>query len=260
MECREFRTLLAPYVEGRLPEPDFGRMVAHEATCAVCHARAAAAMRDPAYATADEAWTAQVLQRTSGADCRSIAMRLAAEIETPLAADEREVVARHLNACADCRALARALRHLPALYHDVPRLRADRAFTRGVLRRTLPRRPGLLAFLRTFWRRPELLWEGAVLCSLLMTPILGQPLLDLLDRIEQRPPWQEASLQVGRLGSEQLTTLRARAIEAGVWVTGAIGRVRAQLETPDSPAGAAGQDSLAAPAAEGGTRHELRDP
>jgi hypothetical protein len=175
LDCREFERLLPRFLAGDLREPELGRAVRHESSCRHCHEQATAGMRDPEQPLADPAWTAETLRRTLGADCRHIERSLAAQLDETLAPGEAERVERHLQECAACRALAGVLRALPEYYRAVPRLVADRAFTGAVMRRTAGREPRLRTLLRAFWRSPAMLWEGALACSLILTPLIGEP-------------------------------------------------------------------------------------
>jgi anti-sigma factor RsiW len=178
LDCREFQSRLTHYLEGALDTAEFDRMVRHEAECAACHRLASEGMPDAAMAptaSPGAALTAEIVRRTLGADCRQIELSLGAEIDGALPATETERVRQHLAECPDCRALALALRRLPEAYHALPRLHGGAAFTRAVLRRTLPVRPGFLNVMRRMWQSPALLWEGALVCSLFLTPILGRP-------------------------------------------------------------------------------------
>jgi len=178
LDCREFETLLPRYLDGALREPELARMVRHEASCRRCHALAVGGMRDPAAPIAAAAWTAETLRRTLGADCRHIERILAMRGEAPPGGDEARRIEQHLVECRECNALDEVLRALPSYYEALPRLRADRAFTRRVLRGTVGRELRLRTVLRVLWRSPTLLWEGALTCSLLFTPFLGRPALE----------------------------------------------------------------------------------
>lgn len=185
MDCREFERLLPRYLEGALDEPLLGRMIRHESSCARCHGLASEGMRDPAEALANPAWTEETLRRTLGADCDHIALRLAERMDADRPAADAERIERHLAECPACRALAAALADLPACYRALPRLRAGSAFTRAVMLRTVGREPRLRTLLRAFWHSPALLWEGALACSLIFTPLLGQPALEGIEHLDR---------------------------------------------------------------------------
>jgi len=186
LDCRRFRELLPQYLAGDLPEPRFGEMVVHETRCAACHQLAAEQM--PAAAQSDaplsraseaverESWVRETLRRTTGASCRTIEHLLAAAVDGPLERPLGQLVLEHLVECPRCRELADTLRALPQYFAAWPRLRADAVFTAEVLARTTGPMPGFLETLRAMWRRPGLVWEGALICALLTTPLLGGPL------------------------------------------------------------------------------------
>lgn len=190
MDCKSFRELLPRYLGGNLAEPDFGRMVEHEAACPGCHRLASERMPESSVKDPGTSWLGETLQRTIGSDCRYIEKRLAEAMDSPPDPDTARLVTGHLARCPSCRALAGVMRELPAFYRAFPRLRADRSFVGRILERTsrpravrIPsmgtqqtrwRRVGFLDVLRALWRRPEAVWEGAVVCALMITPFAGQ--------------------------------------------------------------------------------------
>lgn len=175
MDCHRFRELLPEYLAGTLAEEVFGQMVAHEADCEACQVLAAEAMPpQTGDATADETWLAATLERTIGNDCRFIENRLAEQLDGPIDGKTLRMVQQHLGDCPTCRALAAVMEDLPAYREAFPRLRPDRAFVRQILRLTLPPRANILDVLRALCRKPEALWEGAVVCALLLTPFAGE--------------------------------------------------------------------------------------
>ncbi|MFH1143765.1 MAG: hypothetical protein V1774_04405 [Candidatus Eisenbacteria bacterium] len=196
MDCRGFEQRLADYLAGRVSAEDFGELVAHEATCSACRDLAAEAMGAadphagiPSSDAASQAWMHAVLRRTVGADCRGIAWLLAEEVDAPLDPRTTRLVDGHLAACSDCRALAGAMRDLPRRYTELARLKADRTFMRAVLRRTCHAdRPGILETVAAMWRRPGLLWEGALLCALLSTPLLSDPARRVTATVQEARP------------------------------------------------------------------------
>jgi hypothetical protein len=219
LDCREFADRLAPYLEGALAGDEFARMVDHEAGCDACRRLAGEAMVAPERALAAGAeLTAEILRRTLGADCLQVARGLAAEVDGPLPAAETARVRAHLTECAECRALARALALLPEAYRALPRLRAGAAFTRGVLRATGVARPNPWGVLRAMWRSPSLLWEGALVCSLVLTPILGGPARDGAARLggELRQARFGATAAQWRALSLDCATAAERAGRAGL--------------------------------------------
>ncbi len=218
MDCRTFRELLDRYLSGNLPAHQFDQMVEHEAVCAACHELAAAMMSAPGVAWNQDrltdaalsaaqsepgqpeassqpeasgrpevgaAWLGHTLDRTVGADCAYVRLRLAEAIDAPLLPDTARRVELHLLGCAPCAALAAVLRDLPAHYDALERLRADHAFAAEIVARTMPARPSWREVLRALVRRPEALWEGAVVCALLTTPLAGPSMTDLIRSARQ---------------------------------------------------------------------------
>jgi anti-sigma factor RsiW len=272
LDCREFQNRLTRYLEGALDAADFDAMVRHEADCAACRRLASEGMPDATLAppaASGAALTAEILRRTLGADCRQIELRLAAEIDGALPAVERARVGQHLAECAECRALALALRRLPEAYRALPRLRAGASFTRAVLARTLPARPGFLSVLRRMWQGPALLWEGAFVCSLLLTPVLGGPAQQSASRLRgelqqarlglsatvfSAERWQAVRTDLGTAGSRT----EERILDLSVWVHRQLellwnGRARVPDSIRARPAAEAGEFD------EGGN-DELRKP
>lgn len=177
MDCHRFKELLSDYLAGALTEETFAQMVAHEADCPACQTLAASAMPDTAgEGEADETWLAATLERTIGSDCRFIERRLAEQVDGALDERTQHLVQQHLEACPACRAFARVMEDLPDYCAAFPHLRPDRAFLRHVLRLTLPPRPSILDVVRALCRKPEALWEGAIVCALLLTPFAGEAL------------------------------------------------------------------------------------
>jgi anti-sigma factor RsiW len=261
LDCRRFQELLARYVAGELPEPRFGEMVVHEAQCAACHRLAAEQMPAvevpetpagrPTEAAARESWLHETLRRTTGASCRPIERLLAAAVDGPLERPLGKVVLAHLVDCPDCRALAETLRELPQYIAAAPHLRADADFTRAVLARTSGPLPGFLVTLRAMWRRPGLVWEGALICALLTTPLLGGPLREWTAALQQTQPLagpQEQVVEIGSSLAQQVSeaqshlasvsgtrrrSLRDQWSQVQGWVAGTVDRALA----PDSFAG-----------------------
>ncbi len=215
MECREFRGRLAQYLGGSLGEPDFGRMARHESQCPLCHELAAEGMPDPPRPLADAAWTAAVLARTARSACRIVERLLAEEVDTALPAARMRSVLEHLATCPECRALAHALRRLPDLYLELPQQRADREFTRAVLRRTSGGPASIWVVLRAMWRQPGLLWEGALICSLIAAPLFGRPAARLFEAVEDRTEVVQAAVATRLVTAESVAALRERLLQVG---------------------------------------------
>jgi hypothetical protein len=244
MDCRTFQQLLPRYLRGGLSAAEFDRMVEHEAGCAACRELAATMMSaegDPrtpsrlreiesAWAGRDRAgeapadtgrdWMAATLSRTVGADCNYIRQRLAEALDARPAADTAGRVKQHLEECADCRGMAAMMQALPEYYDALPHLRADQSFVREIIARTLPARLGWLAVLRALVRRPEALWEGAVVCAILAVPLAGPSMMSLIQsaretgtQVEQRvtaaDPLSAAAQRIAIAGQNVRLTIAA---------------------------------------------------
>ena len=190
MRCDDFRHRLAEYLRGELREPFFGEMADHEAECADCQALACAiqageesageapagtpdersaaaggapsAGSPPAFSTAARSLLDSVLAGTSGADCLYMEQRLSERVDGPLTAELEAHLWEHLAGCASCRRLRDVLEELPSFYAALPSMRADHAFTRRVLQRTVGRQPGFFDVVRELLRQPETIWEALV--------------------------------------------------------------------------------------------------
>jgi len=262
MDCRTFRELLDRYLSGNLAPHLFDQMVEHEAGCAACHEVAAAMMSAPGVAWSSTGvagsvlspahsapgqsetstdWLGRTLERTVGADCTYVRLRLAEAVDAPLVPDTARRVDLHLENCAACAALATVLRDLPSYYAALEHLHADHAFATEILARTMPARPSWLAVLRVLVRRPEALWEGAVVCALLTTPLAGPSMTDWLrsvrqagSQVEQRVGRQVA---LGDITSSLGNHVIAAAAEVGATIDGGrqsvldgLTRMRARVE------------------------------
>ncbi|MCK4305138.1 MAG: zf-HC2 domain-containing protein [Candidatus Eisenbacteria sp.] len=256
-------------------------------------------------------WFEETLQRTVGSDCRYMEQRLAEELDGVLDADITRRLERHLTHCPSCRALAGVMRDLPHSYAVFPRLQADRSFAREVADRAMalqtapgqssrtsqarglgavriPRqKPGIREVLRALWRKPESLWEGAVVCALLMTPVAGKPALQgfqmmqgvghsigrHIERGIEALSFQSTledeitvtSGQISTLATAQTDTLRARWAEARIWIREAPGQTtiplwiqctlgRTEKDSPRPENESHERDPLE------GDHHELRQP
>jgi hypothetical protein len=198
MRCEEFRARLREYLDGSLEEPGFGERVEHEAECPDCRRLVCESQAD--FDPALDRETAEsgspgapgllegVLARTTGEDCAYIEQRLAERMEEPLEKDLEDRLAVHLEGCLSCRRVRDVLDELPVWYGSLSAIRADGAFRREVMRRTLPAEPGILEVLRALWRKPEAIWEAAVACAMITVFLFGHAVpryADLSDRAKQ---------------------------------------------------------------------------
>ncbi len=256
MDCRVFRQLLPGYLAGRMPEPEFGLMVEHEAACAACQELASeqmsAAGAHVAGRAEDDLPVSSILERTLGRDCDWVAQRLAESVDGSLDSRTSDLVRRHVAACAACRALATVMGELPAFYAEYPRLRADRAFAREVIERTTGPQPGVFEVLRALWRRPEAVWEGAVACALLVAPVAGGPILSGFrmagkagqvtgQQMDIGEVWDALTDELAALGvkidrvrTEKGEVAQARLEETRAWARTSLERVPSPAALPDT--------------------------
>jgi hypothetical protein len=253
--------MLPDYLAGRVPEPEFGLLVEHEASCAACQQFASEQMSPLSeYAgskasrpTAEEDLAIdRILERTVGRDCRWVEMRLAEAVDAPLDPEISALVENHVTDCSACRALSAVVGDLPAFYAVYPRLRAGRVFAREVVARTAGPKPGVFEVLRALWRRPEAVWEGAVACALLIAPLAGEPILTGFhmagkagqvtgQQMDVGDVWDALTDEIAELGS-RIDQLRAkqgaasevRLEETRAWARESFGRVPSPAALSDS--------------------------
>jgi hypothetical protein len=118
----------------------------------------------------------RIRARTEGKDCRWIEIRLAEALEDALARGDAALVREHVADCPSCQRMRDALQALPEYYASLPEIRAERAFTRDVLARTIGPSPGILEVFRALWRRPEAVWEASMACALVAAVLFGSKL------------------------------------------------------------------------------------
>lgn len=203
MDCKTFTELLPRYLAGDLSEAEFSRMVAHETQCETCAALAVTAMDDtaadnfatngnqaaiptaddftviPSAAESQDNWLAETLERTLGADCRYIETQIAATFDGEAL---NELSRRHLSDCPNCQAMARMMVALPEFYAAYPRLRADNAFVKEVMRLTIGKVPSVWDVFRALVRRPEAILEGALACALIAAPFAGDMPMQIIEK------------------------------------------------------------------------------
>jgi Putative zinc-finger len=171
MDCKTFTELLPQYLAGDLSEAEFSLVVAHEALCPDCGELAAAGMSEICPSdTTDDNWLTETLERTLGADCRYIEMKIAATFDGDSLDDLSQ---SHITDCPNCQALVRTMAVLPEFYAAYPRLRADKAFVRDILALTVGKAPSIWEIFRTLVQRPEAILEGALACALIAVPFAG---------------------------------------------------------------------------------------
>jgi len=190
MDCIRFTENLPQYLAGKLDAIEFELMVDHEIGCDACRQLAAAQMQDSdagwleVSQNSQDDWLTETLEKTLGADCQYIEIKLAQQIDGE---EIDEMTERHLSDCQRCRALGEVLADLPSYYQAFPRLKVDRRFLPEVVQSTVGRMPGMLDVLRALLKRPEALVEGAIACALIAAPFAGDLPTKMLARINHTP-------------------------------------------------------------------------
>jgi hypothetical protein len=148
--------------------------------------------RDRARRFASDDLTRRILARTSGGACRRAEALLAARWDGEPAPADAALLAGHLERCAACRQVARALDWARPRLTWLAVREPGPAFTAAVLARTVPRRPRrtdpaaaspaplagarrrLAASLQRLWWRPRIALEGAwAVCALAALLVWG---------------------------------------------------------------------------------------
>ncbi len=184
MDCHTFENLLGDYREGRLTDPEAESCAAHLAVCASC--RRLQRIVDGDLSLLDnetEDLVSSVLRRTTGSACSSAHQRLCDFVDGHLDGIDQEVVARHLEHCVSCSALAKTLAELREELPQMATLDPGEDFTSSVLELTThasaEQRPGLMWRLGAWWEelieRPRFSLEAAYIGTLLLVMVFGSP-------------------------------------------------------------------------------------
>ena len=181
MDCVEFEVLLFDELDRELASPDVERMQAHMVTCANCRGLYSLLRGDDQQGVAElpHDFAAGVVASTSGRPCERAQLLLAASEDD--ASDDDWLVARHLESCPDCSAVARALSRLRL---DLPTLaEADpgEGFVPSVMAATFgvrrgpggSQRSGPRRFIERLIRRPRIALEGAYAIAMLVLMVFG---------------------------------------------------------------------------------------
>jgi hypothetical protein len=136
-------------------------------------------------------------------------------------------------------------------------LTADRAFAREVLERTGSRRSRRVEFmevLRVLWRSPAVVMEGAAVCALLLTPLIGGPVASSInvvrgarqgieqqmETIDPRPAAEQElqtfGNQIVSLGSAPVEAIENTWTQARAWVQGNLEKATSVNATTSVPA------------------------
>jgi hypothetical protein len=176
MDCARFEALLFVALDAAIDPAERAWMARHEQGCADCQGLAAL-LEDrgepPLTALFDDFATA-VVMRTSGKPCAQVSAMLAGSAEGPVVVDA--LLELHLASCADCTALAGALRQLQQELPTLAETEPDAPLVSAVLAATLgPRRPEPAGVWLRLARRPRLALEGSFVIASLALLIFGLP-------------------------------------------------------------------------------------
>jgi anti-sigma factor RsiW len=186
--CGRAESMLVDLADGLLAAGDLDLVEAHVAHCAACAALARSIVEGrevlPSLAEVDPgSWfAATVIGRTTGPACGRAESMLVDLADGLLATGDRDLIQAHLERCAGCGELARAIAGsrdvLPSLAEADP----GPWFTAAVLRRTTGRagRPGRLrAFRADLVARPRLAAEAAYVGAFVLFLLFGTPVSPL---------------------------------------------------------------------------------
>jgi anti-sigma factor RsiW len=168
----------------------------------------------------DERLTQSILARTSGSPCAGARERIVDGADGRLEPTDAALMRMHIAGCADCAALAAALRRLSAELPSLAEIAPDSRFLADVLAATSPR-PSFAARRDAWLRktaavllaRPRIAWEGAYMLTAALTVAVlvpGSPLAGVPERVLDLVRLQstvEMSRPVARLGSGVSRTL-----------------------------------------------------
>jgi anti-sigma factor RsiW len=176
MDCRELEDRLEALLDGELDELESRRCARHLETCPSC--RELAEPLTVASAPPEDLVDA-VLASTSGSPCGRSQSLLCEWLDGETAAADGELMAAHLDTCADCRSLAAAMTRLAAELPELAELRPDPGFVEAVLAATLPVRVRLRRWWAAVWpqwvRRPRFASEAAFVATMALVIVFATP-------------------------------------------------------------------------------------
>jgi anti-sigma factor RsiW len=186
MDCLEFEALLFDQLDRELAAPDAERLQAHLHGCANCRNLYALLRGDDQQDVTEPPrdFAASVVAITAGRPCERAQLLLTAsdnDASANDASDDDWLLARHLESCPDCSAVARALARLrldlPTLAEADPGpdfVPAVMAATVGVRRGAgESQRSGPPGFIGRLIRRPRIALEGAYAVAILVLMVFG---------------------------------------------------------------------------------------
>jgi predicted anti-sigma-YlaC factor YlaD len=169
MDCAEFEVLLFDELDRELASADVDRMQAHLLTCTNCRRLYSLVRRDDQQGVTElpHDFAAGVVASTSGRPCERAQLLLAASEDD--ASDDGWLLARHLESCADCSAVAGALARLQLELPTLAEADPGEGFVPSVMAATFGVRRGQRGSQRSsphrlieqLIRRPRIALEGA---------------------------------------------------------------------------------------------------
>ena len=182
--CTELEESLEALVDGRLEDDRCALFEHHLLGCERCATLVElATVPAPELAGGQSALTDAVLRQTSGPTCERAEPQISDRLDGVLAPVDRGLLALHLEHCAGCRALERALTALSVDLPALAELQPEPDFVRRVMAASLPVAIRLRRWRRRHWSawilRPRFAMEMAYAMTavlVLMLSIPGTPL------------------------------------------------------------------------------------
>lgn len=179
MNCREFEERIHLWITAAGEANPDAVALEHLTSCPRC-----ARLLDLATGSAEVDLADGILARTTGGACGAHHERICAFVDGDVTSAEQELVAEHLDHCAECAALAAALRWMKQSLPELAEIEPDVAFVSDVLdlttradrraRRTAERGSSLATAWSRLLRRPriaqELAYIGAAILYLAVGP------------------------------------------------------------------------------------------
>ena len=254
MDCTLFTERIDALLDGTLPAAEQARAEAHRDGCPQCSElyRLLSSAEELAASAPPHDLTGSILARTSGPPCDQARAKLGARVDGALDALDRELVDAHVNGCADCAALLRALTWLQDDLPAFAELPPDPALLHAVLAQTVPEtlrppvvnapwrtsgaghgaaRPGndrgLWARLRAAGRqlleRPRIAWETGYVAAVVVWLLFGAAWSPLRTApVQALALVQQGAIETHAAGSaavetinRRLTAMRTRALRFG---------------------------------------------
>jgi len=157
LTCRWLEDRLEQYIDGTLSAEDRATAAAHVTSCPRCRDLTALAggeldltLQPPG---GDDALTASILRSTSGDACDTALSRLCDQLDATIDAAGDELVGMHVQHCAGCREMARALTMLSETLPQMAEIRPDPDFVADVMRATARPATGLAGLLGSLRER-----------------------------------------------------------------------------------------------------------